>query len=122
MRTATRRSVVGGLAALTIGPASCGPAPFGPAWAEVPAAGHLAFRAERNGSAIGNHTLTFARQGEMLSVDIAVDYLVKFGPIPVFRYKLRARETWHGDVLAEIVATTNDDGQVDFMRASRGNG
>ena len=55
----------------------------------------------------------------MLSVDIAVDYLVKFGPIPVFRYKLRARETWHGDVLAEIVATTNDDGQVDFMRASR---
>jgi hypothetical protein len=87
--------------------------------AAVPQGGQLAFRAERNGSAIGSHSLRFVRQGDTLNVDIAVDYLVKFGPIPLFRYKLRAREIWRGDVLVEITSETNNDGDADFLRATR---
>ncbi len=109
MRTVTRRAILAGFTAL----------PFRPISAAIPGAGRLAFRAERNGAAIGTHILTFARQGEMLQVDIAVDYLVKFGPIPVFRYKLTARETWRGETLMAITAQTNNDGDADFMRATR---
>ncbi len=106
MAIITRRRRLGGMALLLGG-------------AGVPPGGQLAFRALRNGSEIGRHVLTFTGQADALQVSIAVDYVVKFGPIPVYRYKLRGQERWRGDVLEESSAETDDDGTAAFMRARR---
>ncbi len=106
MRALTRRAALLGMAAL-------------PARAAVPPSGTLAFLALRNGSPLGTHRLDFRRDGASLTVAIAVDYVVRIGPIPVFRYALRATETWQGDTLLAIQAETNDDGTRAHMRATR---
>ena len=113
MRTITRRGVLAGSIAGLVAQH---------AGAAVPESGRLAFQAFRNGSAIGTHSLVFTRRGAELGVTIAVDYVVKFGPIPVYRYALRATETWRGDDLLSVRAETNDDGEAAFMRADRVDG
>lgn len=85
----------------------------------VPASGRLAFTALRNGAVLGSHVLTFRQTGEQLQVDIAVDYTVKFTFVTVFRYTLRATETWVGGKLMAASAHTNDNGKPEFMRATR---
>src|SRR5271166_5909618 len=76
----------------------------------VPHGDRLAFRLIRHGSAIGTHVATFRRDGEVLDIDIAVDVLVKFGPIPLVRYTHRNRETWQRDRLVGLSAETNRNG------------
>ena len=85
----------------------------------VPTRGQLAFRALRNGSAIGTHELEFSRRGDAMTVTIAIDYLVKLGFIPVFRYKLRCREEWNGCVLVSAQSEANINGKAAWMRAER---
>jgi hypothetical protein len=80
------------------------------AMAGVPASGALSFRAFRNGGAFGTHTVRFAASGAGMTVTIAVDYVVKFGPIAVFRYSLRGTETWQGGVLQGFRSEVDDDG------------
>ena len=108
MQAITRRGVLaGGAAALAL-----------PVRAQVPESGRLAFRCFRNGSELGTHSLVFQRRGEELTVSIAVDYVVRLGPIPVFRYALRGTEIWRGDALVSIRAETNDDGDKVNMSAT----
>ena len=76
----------------------------------VPRGDQLAFRLMRHGSAIGTHVVTFHRDGEALTVDIAVNVLVKFGPIPLVRYAHRNQETWRRDRLEGLAADTNRNG------------
>ena len=64
----------------------------------------------RHGSVIGTHEVVFRRDGEALDVDIAVDVLVKFGPIPLVRYTHRNRETWQRDRLVGLSADTYRNG------------
>lgn len=77
----------------------------------VPAGNRLAFRIERNGEEIGSHALTFLPEGDQLTVRIAVDILVKFGPIPLFRYQHRATENWLKGEVASLESTTYDNGK-----------
>jgi hypothetical protein len=97
-----RRALLAGLATAGGGTALAG--------LPVPRGDQLAFRLIRHGSAIGSHVVTFRRDGEALSVDIAVDVLVKFGPIPLVRYTHRNRETWSRDRLVGLSADTNRNG------------
>ena len=82
--------------------------------------GGLAFRIVRNGSEIGKHTVTFRQDGNTLRVDVAVEILVKFGPIPVYRYVHNASETWRGGILVAADGKTNDDGKARSMNAQAG--
>ncbi len=107
-----RTCVTTGLLALSSGPATAAPAGL-----PVPASDRLAFRLVRKGDVIGSHTLDFAAMGDTLSVSVAIDILVKFGPVPVYRYKHRATETWRGGVFAGIESVTNRDGTAHRMRA-----
>jgi hypothetical protein len=84
-----------------------------------PSGNLLSFNALRNGSPIGSHQVSFAQQGEQMIVTISVDYLVKFGFIPVFRYSLRGTETWRGDTLISAECKTNANGTPHFMTATR---
>jgi len=85
----------------------------------VPPAGKLRFRILRKGDDIGTHSVTFSRSGDALTVDIAVDILAKFGPIPVYRYTHRATETWRGGQFMSIASKTDHDGSPQWMRAER---
>jgi len=79
----------------------------------------LAFRVTRNGSEIGRHTVAFERTGGDLTVRIAVDIRVGFGPVTLYRYTLRATEHWRDGVLMAAEGDTNDDGSKNFLRLSR---
>jgi hypothetical protein len=113
MRAMTRRGVLAGCSTSVLAR---------PARSAVPEAGRLAFRVFRNDSPLGTHSLVFQRRGEVVSVAIAVDYVVRIGPIPVFRYTLRGSETWRGDTLVSVQAETNDDGETARMSATEAGG
>jgi Family of unknown function (DUF6134) len=106
-----RRLLVGGLAA-----GSCGLARAG---LPIPAADRLAFHIVRKGQTIGEHSLTFTRAGDGLTVGVAADIVVGIGPIALFRYKHRATEQWRGEQVVSVDAETNDDGTPRRMSARR---
>ncbi len=106
-----RRLLMGGLAV----------APFGSLQAAlpIPAGDRLTFNIIRKGDKIGEHALTFTRTGNELTVSVAVDIVVGFGPIAFFRYKHRATEQWLGGQVVSIEAETNDDGTPRQMNGHR---
>jgi hypothetical protein len=85
----------------------------------VPPSGTLAFRLVRHGEEIGRHRLIFDRQGDALTVRIAVDALVTFLSIPIVRYTHRVVETWHGDTLVALTSATDKNGQREWAQAHR---
>jgi hypothetical protein len=85
----------------------------------VPPSGMLAFRLIRHGGPIGTHTIKFSQQGDTLTVQIDVEVLVKFGPIPLVRYTHHGMEVWTGGRLARIEATTDKNGTRLSMSAQR---
>jgi|TARA_R100000322_G_scaffold137945_5_gene93765 hypothetical protein len=90
------------LSALVSGADAAAPAaPPGPA---------LSFRVERGSTPIGTHTVSFMRKGEELHVAVDIELAVSFGPITVFRYEHRNRETWRGGKLVALETVTNDNG------------
>lgn len=106
-----RRLLLGGLA---VAPLSSGHAAL-----PVPAGDRLGFNIIRRGNKIGDHMLTFTRTGKDLTVAVAVDIVVGFGPIALFRYKHRAAEKWIGAQVVSVDAETNDDGTPRKMTARR---
>lgn len=86
----------------------------------VPAGGTLAFRIMRHGGPIGAHTIAFNRHSDDgLDVHIAVNVLVKLGPIPLVRYAHRGLEGWRAGRLAGLLTHTNRNGTDLQMRAWR---
>ena len=85
----------------------------------TPEGGRLAFSVLREGSDIGSHVVTFARTGDELTIRIAIDLVVKLGPVPLYRYEHRATEIWNGSSFASIDAQTNDDGKRMTVKAQR---
>lgn len=73
----------------------------------------LMFRIVRKGSVIGNHVVSFQRDGERMTVRIAADISVGLGPIVLFRYRHRATELWEGKTFVALDAETNDNGTVE---------
>lgn len=105
-----RRLLLAGLAALPAAPAMALP---------VPASRRLAFRVVRSGSSIGQHVLTFDEEGSRLTVQVAVDLAVGFGPITFYRYRHRATERWEDGRVVAFQAETNDDGTVSTIAMRR---
>ncbi len=85
----------------------------------IPATGALRFRLVREGSAIGTHTLLFHPTPDGMTITIAVDIVVRFGPLVLYRYRLRGSETWSGGRCVAAASQTDDDGSQDVMRATR---
>jgi hypothetical protein len=83
----------------------------------VPPAGTLAFRMVRHGSEIGRHTLTFERQGDVLTVRVAVDARITLLSIPIVRYRHRLVETWQGDTLVGLAGETDNNGRRSWVKA-----
>ncbi|HET7884016.1 MAG TPA: DUF6134 family protein [Acetobacteraceae bacterium] len=106
----TRRGLLAGAAVL-------GGARFARAGLPVPPDSKLAFRLMRHGSPIGSHMMSFSRDGDALTVHIAVDVLVKFGPIPFVRYTHRNQEVWQHDRLVGFESRTDRNGTPMHVQA-----
>jgi hypothetical protein len=76
----------------------------------VPANGALEFAVIRQGGEIGDHRITFKRDGNRLIVDISVDTRVRILGLTVFRFVHRSQEIWEGERLVALTSETDDDG------------
>lgn len=99
--------LVAGLVPGLVSASSLGAEAAAPDFSPSPA---LSFRVERGGDPIGTHRISFSQQGDELHVAIDIDLAVSFGPITVFRYTHRNRETWRDGKLVALETETNDDG------------
>ena len=71
---------------------------------------NLRFRALRNGSPIGTHTVGFRQDGERLVVTTRIDILVKVLLFTAFYLKHEAEEVWQAGRLLAVKSTTDDNG------------
>jgi hypothetical protein len=111
------RPVIGRRAML----AACAVCAGRPAYAALAAPPALTFRMIRHDTDIGRHVITFAPDGDTLTVNVTVDAVVTLLSIPIVRYKHRATETWHGGTLVGISATTDKNGDHEWVNAQRAN-
>lgn len=71
---------------------------------------NLSFDVVRGGESIGTHKVEFRREGDNLTVEIAIDLTVRLAFIPVFRYSHRNTEVWRDGKLLRLDSATDDDG------------
>ena len=86
--------------------------------AALPGAGsEIAFRAYRDGVAIGTHRLAFETRGDRLLVKVEISFEVTFAFVTLYSYRHRSRETWLDQRLVALASTTDDDGERFAVRA-----
>ena len=88
------------------------------------AAGDLdaAFDIMRNGERVGYHVVQARETPEGLAVETRIEIKVKFGPLPLYRYRHVAIELWRDGEVQWISSRTNDNGERAFLEARRENG
>ena len=64
--------------------------------------GEMDFTVWRSGSEIGQHRVTFARDGGTLTVRSLFDIAVKLLGITVYRFKYQSQEVWRDGRLAAL--------------------
>ncbi len=77
-----------------------------------PETGTWDFAATLDGKAIGRHRFVVGGPEGAREVDSRAQFDVRLLGISVYRYQHHAREVWQGDCLRELLADTNDDGEV----------
>lgn len=71
----------------------------------------------RGDSPIGTQSVSFARVGEQLTVDIRTEIAVKIAFVTVYRYKQAIQQKWKGDRLEWFEARTDDNGDTRHVQA-----
>lgn len=84
----------------------------------VPPGAALSFRLVRFGYEIGRHDLTFDRQDNLLTVQVAVHVVVTVFSYPVFQYSQKVVETWADGTLVGLIGTTDRNGERLWMKAT----
>jgi hypothetical protein len=82
----------------------------------------MVFQVWRSGSEIGQHRVTFARDGGTLTVRSLFDIAIKLLGITVYRYKYQSEEVWHGNALAALTSTIDDNGTLHSVKAAAQDG
>lgn len=78
-----------------------------------------AFQILCKGSPIGSHVVDVVETAEGARVETRIDIRVKFGPLPLYRYKHRSTEFWRDGALVSVEGKTNDNGRRTEMKAWR---
>ena len=76
------------------------------------------FAVLREGDAIGEGLVAYAREGDLLRVRVEMEARVDFGFITVYRYHHRSEELWRAGRLVGLSGQTHDDGK-DYHMAAR---
>lgn len=77
----------------------------------------LAFDVLRDGGALGTHVVSFARDGDTLTVKTAVELKVAFGPLTLFDYAHDVTEKYLRDKLTWVGSRTKKDGKWKTLSA-----
>lgn len=77
------------------------------------------FRVSLGDKEIGEQVFKLDRRGERSSVSIAADFDVRYVALSFYAYKHRNTETWRGNCLESIDATTDDNGKQLAVQGSR---
>ena len=77
------------------------------------------FLIKRKDKVIGFHRVEVTDAETGRRVETTIEMKVKFGPIPVFRYKHASVEEWRDGVLVSINSATDRNGKDMFVRAAR---
>jgi hypothetical protein len=77
----------------------------------------LAFDVLRDGGALGTHVVSFAREGDTLTVKTAVELKVAFGPLTLFDYAHDVTEKYLRDKLTWVGSRTKKDGKWKTLSA-----
>ena len=72
-----------------------------------------------DGKPIGHHRFALVERGSDRDLISDARFSVTVLKIPFYRYTHHATESWRGDCLQRIDATTNDDGHPQFVRGAR---
>lgn len=104
-----RRSL-GGAALATAFGLGLGLGLIAPAEAAQPS-GEWDYVVYRDGSPIGDHSISFTPSGDQLQVAIKTDIAVKVAFITAFRFEHTSHEVWKDGKLQALTASTNDDGK-----------
>src|SRR5215831_49230 len=87
--------------------------------ADFPYASTLAFKVYRNGTEIGQHTVSFRNDGAKRYVRTSVNLAVKALGITAFRYMHEAREVWNTGNLESLESHTDENGKKYAVRVRR---
>ena len=85
----------------------------------VPPSGRLGFDILRKGSRLGSHELTFAQQGDRLTVQAEVNLIYKLLGITLYHYSHHCTETWEGGQVVALETRTDDNGKPHHLSARR---
>lgn len=80
---------------------------------------HLDFTVLRDGDEIGRHVIEAERDGDMQTVKIRTDVLVRVAFLPVYRFEHAGSETWKNGRLVALESHTNDDGNEHVLSVVR---
>ena len=78
-----------------------------------------AFKAFLDDKPIGEHRFTVVTEGSARRVTSDADFAVKFLGFSAYRYRHHAQEQWSGDCLADLTASTDDDGKAATVKLVR---
>jgi hypothetical protein len=81
----------------------------------------LSFDITRDGGHVGEHHVDFREDANLLVATIAVEIVVRLGPIALYRYNHSAREAWRDGQFQELTSETNDDGKRFQVKVFREN-
>jgi Family of unknown function (DUF6134) len=79
--------------------------------AAIPSAGRWDYDVIRSTEKIGEHSVTFRRQGDLLTVATRTNISIEVLGITLFRYHYDAREEWVDGRLVRLTSRTDDDGE-----------
>lgn len=88
----------------------------------VPSVERLGFDILRKGSPLGSHVLTFATQGNRLTVQTQVRLLYKLLGVTLYHYSHHCTEVWDGGQVVAVDSRTDDNGTPCQMSARRETG
>ena len=105
---------------LVVFPSFAAPPPGGPTVSESGSRPQQwRFRVSLGDKEIGEQVFKLDRRGERSTVSIAADFDVRYVALSFYAYKHRNTETWRGDCLESIDATTDDNGKQLAVQGSR---
>ena len=79
----------------------------------------LEFEVQRDGVPVGQHRVSFARDGKDLRVDIVFDIKIKLFGLTLYSLEYSSQSRWRNGKLESLDARTNDDGTVSTVSAKR---
>lgn len=79
----------------------------------------ITFDVERDGDVVGRYVIDFTRTDQGVLAEARVDVDVNLLFVPVYSLRYHARELWSGGELLSIEASTDDDGDLVHLQATR---